>query len=676
MKPPSPLRSLTPKGRSVASGRPGATDMRLGVCYYPEHWPEAWWAEDARQMVALGLRQVRIGEFAWSRIEPVPGRFDWAWLDRAIDTLAAAGLEVVLGTPTATPPKWLVDRDPSMLAVGADGRVRAFGSRRHYDFSSDAYLAEAVRITRAMAERYGRHPAVIAWQTDNEYGCHDTVLSFSANAQARFRRWLQARYGSIDALNTAWGTAFWSQEVASFDAIDAPIGAVTEAHPAQRLDYRRFASDEVLRFNRAQCDVLRALSPGRTLTHNAMLFFTEYDHHALAADLDVMAWDSYPLGALENFWFDAATQQRWLRTGHPDFAAFHHDLYRGMSKQPFWVMEQQPGPVNWGRWNPAPAPGMVRLWTWEAFAHGADVVSYFRWRQAPFAQEQMHAGLQTPDRMPDLGAEEARAVADELLRVEPQACARAAVALVFDYPSLWAMQVQPQGADENPLRVAFDAYSALRSLGLDVDVVGPAADLSDYALIVLPAQAIVDEPLVRALLASRAQIVLYPRSGAKEITLRIPEGLPPGPLRRLIDLRVTRVESLRPKARVRFIWNGRAHEAERWREFVQAAPHVAVEARFDDGHPALLRQGRTRYVAARGDAAFERRLLEAAALDAGLAPVRLPEGLRLRRRGDLLFVINYGHAAQQLRVPQAQWLVGTAKVPAHGVSIARRRSAP
>jgi beta-galactosidase len=651
--------------------------MRLGVCWYPEQWPQAWWADDARQMAALGIRQVRIAEFAWSRIEPEPGRFDWDWLDRAVQTLADAGLAVVMGTPTATPPKWLVDRDPEMLAVGADGRRRAFGSRRHYDLSSDRYRAEACRITRALAERYGRHPALIAWQTDNEYGCHDTVLSYSPQAVRCFRLWLRARYGTVEALNAAWGNAFWSQEVRSFDEIDAPIATVTEAHPAQRLDYRRFASDEVARFNRAQCQILRAHSPGRPITHNFMLFFTEFDHRAVAADLDFASWDSYPLGALESFWFSADEKQRWLRSGHPDFAAFHHDLYRGMSRNaPFWVMEQQPGPVNWGAWNPAPAAGMVRLWTWEALAHGAEVVSYFRWRQAPFAQEQMHAGLQTPDRRLDVGAHEVRAVARELARVPDRPSRPARVALLFDYESVWAVQVQPQGADENALRIAFDAYSALRSLGLDVDIVGAADDLQGYALIVLPAQAIVTAPLVDALAATAAQIVLYPRSGAKEAALRIPDGLPPGLLRRLIDLRVTRVESLRPGVRLGLQWLATRHQATRWRESVEAGPGVAVEARFDDGTPALMRQGRTRYLAARVEPALERTLLEQAAHDAGLAPVRLPDGLRLRRRGDLLFALNYSDRAHTIEVPHARWLIGGERIPAHGLGVAQHHVAP
>ena len=648
--------------------------MRLGVCYYPEHWPEAWWAEDARQMVALGLRQVRIGEFCWSRVEPQAGVWDWGWLDRAVQVLADAGLQIVMCTPTAAPPKWLVDADPSMLAVGADGQPRRFGSRRHYDFSSDVYLAQAQRITRAVAERYGQHPAVVAWQIDNEYGCHDTVVSYSAQAMQRFRGWLRARYGDVHALNEAWGNVFWSQEYSSFDAVDSPAGTVTEANPAHRLDYQRFASDEVMRFNRTQCHLLSRLSHGRALVHNFMQLFIGFDHHAVAADLDVASWDSYPLGALEMFWFSDADKQRWLRTGHPDFAAFHHDLYRGMSRKPFWVMEQQPGPVNWAAWNPAPAPGMVRLWTWEAFAHGADVVSYFRWRQAPFGQEQMHAGLYTPDRRLDVGGVEAAAVAAELPLVPDEPTHPAAVALVFDYAGLWLLDVQRQGADYNGLQLVFEAYSALRSLGLDIDIVPPGASLTRYALVVLPAVPLVTGALLTELQASTAQLVLYPRAGSKLSAVSIPPGLPPGGLRALIDLRVQRVESLRPGV-VCHVRLGRERQAcTRWRETLESGPGVRVLARFaDDSAPALVQQGRTRYLAGWFSEALQRRVLEKAAADAGLVPVRLPPGFRIRRRGQLLFASNYNPHPHTLHVPQADWLVGQATIPAHGVGIARRR---
>ncbi|PZP08158.1 MAG: beta-galactosidase, partial [Sphingomonas hengshuiensis] len=237
--------------------------MRLGCCYYPEHWPEEWWADDATRMAEMGLSRVRIGEFAWSRIEPTPGRYDWDWLDRAIATLHAAGLGVILGTPTATPPKWLVDAMPDMLAIDADGRPRRFGSRRHYCFSHAGYRAECARIVAALAERYGNHPAVVAWQIDNEYGCHDTAISYSDAAAAGFRRWLAERYGTVEALNTAWGNVFWSMEYRTFAEIAPPHLTVTEANPAHRIDWRRFASDEVVSFNRVQVDIVRAASPER-----------------------------------------------------------------------------------------------------------------------------------------------------------------------------------------------------------------------------------------------------------------------------------------------------------------------------------------------------------------------------------------------------------------------------
>jgi beta-galactosidase len=363
--------------------------MKLGCCYYPEHWPEAMWAEDARRMREMGLRLVRIGEFAWSRIEPEPGTFDWGWLDRAIETLHTAGLKVILGTPTATPPKWLIDRMPDMVAIDEQGRPRGFGSRRHYCFSHQEYRAECRRIVTALAQRYGTHPAIVMWQTDNEYGCHDTVLSFSEAAASAFRGWLSARYDTPQALNTAWGNVFWSMEYRSFAEVDPPHLTVTEANPAHWLDYRRFASDQVTRFNREQVAIIRSHSPGRDITHNFMGFFTEFDHHDVGRDIDVATWDSYPLGFLEQFWFSAQEKADYLRQGHPDIAAFHHDLYRGCSGGRWGVMEQQPGPVNWARFNPAPLPGMVTLWTLEACAHGAEFTSYFRWRQAPFAQEQM-----------------------------------------------------------------------------------------------------------------------------------------------------------------------------------------------------------------------------------------------------------------------------------------------
>ncbi|MEM1050406.1 MAG: beta-galactosidase, partial [Pseudomonadota bacterium] len=268
-----------------------------GVCYYPEHWPEDLWSEDAARMAAAGLRFVRIGEFAWARLEPQPDVFQFDWLDRAIDCLASADLKIVLGTPTATPPRWMLDRYPDMLALDGEGRPRRFGSRRHYCFSHAGYREECRRIATVLAERYGGDTRIAAWQIDNEYGCHDTVLSYSDAARGAFRAWLAERYGSVDALNRAWGNVFWSMDYAAFDEIDLPMLTVTEPNPAHVMAFRRFSSDQVVRFNRAQADVLRSLSRA-PLIHNYMGRVLSFDHFAVGADLDSASWDSYPLGFL------------------------------------------------------------------------------------------------------------------------------------------------------------------------------------------------------------------------------------------------------------------------------------------------------------------------------------------------------------------------------------------
>jgi beta-galactosidase len=624
--------------------------MKLGVCYYPEHWPENLWADDARRMAEIGISHVRIGEFAWSRIEPAPGRFEWDWLDRAIETLAAAGLKIVLGTPTATPPKWLVDRMPDMIAHDAQGQPRRFGSRRHYCFSHAGYAAECDRIVTTVSQRYGQHPAVVAWQTDNEYGCHDTAISYSDAASAAFRVWLADKYGTAERLNPAWGNVFWSMEYGSFAEVDLPNLTVTVPNPAHELDFRRFSSDQVVRFNRHQAQIIRAHSPGRDVVHNFMGFFTQFDHHAVGADLNVASWDSYPLGFLEQFWFSAEEKRAYARQGHPDIAAFHHDLYRGCQKDGrWWVMEQQPGPVNWARYNPAPLDGMVRLWTLEAMAHGAELVSYFRWRQAPFAQEQMHSGLLRPDSSEAEGATEARQAALDISALPERGPAPRSVALVFDYASAWVTDIMPHGRGFSALRIAFEYYSALRRRGLDIDIVPPGADLSGYKLIVVPCQPIVEPDLVEALEASRAQVIIGAATGSKTADFAIPPALPPGPLAKVLPLRVTRVETLRGDPCL-------------WLE--------QVEGGSATGTPNHYAHGRFHYLAQYpADAMLDGVLPEVAAA-AGLDLVQLPEGVRLRRSANLIFAFNY--ASEQRTLPEGvigQLVLGNATLKPAGVAI-------
>jgi beta-galactosidase len=644
--------------------------MKLGVCYYPEHWPEADWPDDARMMRSLGLTMVRIGEFAWSRIEPAPGRFDWGWLDRAISVLADAGLGIVLCTPTATPPKWLVDLRPEILPHDEHGRPRRFGSRRHYCFSSRAYRNESRRITEALAGRYGEHPAVIMWQTDNEYGHHGSDESFSADAITAFREWLADRYGTVDALNTAWGTVFWSQEYSAFAEVDPPQATVTEANPSHRLDWRRFCSDQMCAFNREQVEIIRMLSPRRPVTHNFIGDFTRLDHHKIGRDLDYATWDSYPIGLLSEGRALKAEKVRRLQFGDPDFAAFNHDVFRACS--PKWgIMEQQPGPVNWASYNAAPASGMVRLWTWEAFARGAEFVSYFRWRQAPFAQEQMHAGLLAPDRSVQPVCSEILQVTEEISRLGPLGRTKSKIGLLIDYPSLWQLEIQPQGNRNGPLWPARTCYKACRMLGQTIDILFPDHDLEGYDLILVPALTIMSPPLAEKLANSGAAILATPLTGAREESGRTASPVPPGAIAGLLQTRVQSFESLPEDACFEVRTALGALTGHVWRERIETS--AQVQAWFADGSPAQIVSGNFHYLAFWPDEASWLTLLRQFFERLQVPHCDMGPDLRLVQADNITFAFNYGPEtedieARDFRPSGAIWLIGEARLGPGGVA--------
>lgn len=650
----------------------------LGVCYYPEHWPENLWQQDAEEMKALGLEFVRIGEFAWSRIEPSRGDFHFEWLDRAIETLASAGLKIVFGTPTATPPKWLIDENPDILPASPDGKtVRGFGSRRHYDFSSETYLREAKRITDILTRRYGKTDAIVGWQTDNELCCHDTAISGSPAALAAFRQWCLEKYGSIEALNEAWGNVFWSMEYASFETIELPFGAVTETNPSHQLAYRRFASDQVLHFHREMVKTIREHAPGKWVTHNFIPKEDLYvDAYGLGEDLDIASYDNYPLGRSDIAFADepASLMQRYMRTGHPDFASFYHDTTRSFAGGAYWVMEQQPGPVNWAPHNPRPAPGMVRFWSLEAFAHGADCVSYFRWRQAPFAQEQMHAGLKRPDNSKATAWSEVEQVRKELesLALQDQHKRKADIALVTGVEALWVSDIERQGAGYDFRKVEFEYYSALRQLGLSVDFVSKNAALDHYKVIVVPCLPIVDTSFVERCKQAGATLMFGPRSGAKTTEFAIPENLAPGALQELVNVQVLSVETLRPDCPEPIHWDSRTYEAHSWSEELRLGEGAEVVATYDDGSPATAKQDKTYYLATLSCPEFLRDFMEHVCREAGLATRRLPPDMRLCERGDLVFAFNYADRPQAIPgISRETFLLGGPVVGPRDVAVWR-----
>lgn len=630
----------------------------LGVCYYPEHWPEAMWAKDAKEMRELGLRYVRIGEFAWSKIESSEGKYTFAWLDRAIETLSNAGLEVIMCTPTATPPKWLVDKYPDILPVDINtGVTRGFGSRRHYDFSSENYFREAMRISKVLAKRYGEHPAICGWQTDNEIACHDTTHSGSFAAKIAFQNWCLARYQTIDKLNTDWGTIFWSMEYQNFTQIELPILAVTETHPAHQLAFRRFSSDQVIKFHNSMIKIIRQYAPNRFVTHNFIpMVDTQTDNYALAEHLDFVSYDNYPLGRSDLFFADKPAKEfkPYMRTGHPDFASYDFDQSRGISKKNFWIMEQQPGPVNWANHNPRPEKGMVRLWSWQAFAHGADCVCYFRWRQAPFAQEQMHAGVKRNDNSKSAAWVEIEKIRDELESVEfsIDAPVQAKVAIISGTVNQWVSEIERQGDSYNHQQTEFSYYSALRQLGLAVDFISTDNDFSQYDLIVAPCLPIVNDAFITKCQQAKAHIVFGPRSGGKTDELSLAPNLPPGKLQTLLPIKVLSTETIRPDCSEQLTYKDNIFESRCWREELEISKEVIVDAYYHDKSPAVVRHGNTSYIATLTCDDFLIELLEHLTNELDIATIKLPKDMRLVYRGDSAYVFNYAGYEQKFPEPK------------------------
>jgi len=642
----------------------------LGVCYYPEHWPQSLWEDDARRMADVGISFVRIGEFAWSKLEPRPGELHFDWLVESMNVLGRHGLQVILGTPTATPPRWMIDKHPDMLAVDVEGRVRGFGSRRHYCFSHLGYREECRRITQLLTDKVGQHPALAGWQTDNEYGCHDTVRSYSKAAEAGFRHWLAVRYGTVDALNAAWGNVFWSMEYNSFAQVDLPHLAVTEVNPNAALDFRRFSSDQVAAFNKVQFDVMKAARPDLPVIHNFMGRFTEFDHYDVAKTLDVASWDSYPLGHLDVSSESEEVKAQYFRQGEPDAQGLQHDIYRAVGRGRWWIMEQQPGPVNWASYNPDPLPGMARLWAWEAFAHGAEVVSYFRWRQYHSAQEQMHAGLLRPDNEPAPAYHEARQVSEEVKAIGIGGhAAKARVAIVYDYQSEWAWRIQPQAKDFSHHAHVRATYVPFRKRGVDVDILSPQTDdFSGYDIVVIPALFAWNEALCTAIGNFDGHLLIGPRSGAKNGNFTIPEGLPPDLPQNLLDAKVIRVDSTSPAHEVPVRGGGAVRH---WRERLETRAEVVMEDAED--FPVLVAQGKLHYLAASGDRALMQRIVDYLIDEAGLPTLNLPAGVRCRVRDGFRIYFNYSNAAATL-VPasdEAGYAIGDGAIPAAGVSVAR-----
>jgi beta-galactosidase len=460
--------------------------MYIGVDYYPEHWPEERWAYDADRMRDAGFNVVRLAEFAWQRFEPVEGRFEFEWLDKALATLKSRGISAILGTPTAVAPVWLDRKYPETAAENNQGRRLTWGVRKANCPTSPAYRLLSERITRAMAAHYASNPAVIGWQTDNEF---DGPICYCHGCVVDFQDWLHKRHGSIEALNAAWGTHFWGHAYSAFAEIGAPEN-LDHYNPGLCLDWLRHHTWRTVRFQHEQVRVLRELCPNHFVTHNFMAFGNrDVNGFELARDLDFASVDVYPI---------------WSDQSIPYEAAAAGDLTRGLKRKNYWVMESTAGPCGWGAFGRDPFPGEIRKVAFQQVAHGSDNHVWFRWRACTAGREQYWHGLLGHDGKPLRRYAEAGATARDLHKLASKLAGttvRADVAIVFDYDSRWAVRIQP-GYDGNDVQQALMRYHAAAfRAGVNVDIVSAQADLSAYKAVFAPDLHVLPDALATRLCA-------------------------------------------------------------------------------------------------------------------------------------------------------------------------------
>jgi beta-galactosidase len=632
----------------------GNTAIWYGGDYNPEQWPEEVWSEDARLMGEAKVNLVSLGIFSWAKIEPREGEFDFGWLDRVMDTLHGAGVRVDLATATASPPPWLTHRYPEVLPVTESGVRLAIGSRQQYCPSSPVYRRLAARLTSAIAERYSGHPALEMWHINNEYGCHLSRCYCEVSAQS-FREWLQRKYGSVDELNSAWGTAFWSQQYSEFAEVQPPRQAPYSHNPAQLLDFDRFSSDELLVLYRAEAAIVRAATPGTLVTTNFMGFFKPVDYWSWASEVDVISDDCYP---------DPVDPES------PARAAMAHDLMRSLrGGQPWLLMEQATSAVNWRPWNAAKQPGQMAAGSAQAIARGADGILFFQWRQSVSGAEKFHSGM-----VPHAGTNSRvwREVTELGTALEGMVdvagtTVPASVAVVFEWDSWWSIEQPDLPGNLNYVDGVFAWYQALFDRNVVVDFVRGGSDLSRYDVVIVPSLFAASEATLRNLAqygASGGTLLVTYQTGITDERARITADGYLGALQATLGIRVEEFAPLaqpdrRGAAAVEpptiALAGSLSGLGSLWSEYVHCTD-AEVESTFASGPlsgwPAITRSGRSWYAATLPDGPLIGALLERALTTAGVRFDPADSSVERVVRGDWEFEID--HTTQAVRVTRSE----------------------
>jgi beta-galactosidase len=659
----------------------GAPSLLLGAAWYPEQWPESRWDADLGLMEAANIHLVRVGEFAWSTMEPEEGHYDFDWLDRAIALAAKHHIVVVMGTPTDAPPAWLTQKYPDTLRVNLDGSRDEHGNRRQFSYTSPRYRELCRDIVERMAQRYGHNRDVIGWQIGNEF----TDDSYDTYTKHEFQQWLRRKYVTLDALNSHWTTPYWSQTYTAWDQI--PLED-THGNPGLLHDHKRFVSDVWRYFEVNQIDVLRPRIDARqfiTTNIGGLGWSDHWDHYEIAKPLDLASWDDYVGEGQLQPYKDGAM----------------HDLIRGLNRKNFWVMETQPGYVNWAPVSNMLNRGEVRRMAWAAVGHGADAIAYWQWRDALNGQEEYHGALVGPDGNPLPVYSEIREIGEEFARLGSKlegTSPVSEVAILHDYDSRWAIDFQLHSAGYDQQKVLLDYYRPLRNLAQSIDIVSPYAPLDSYKLVVAPSLNVIPRALAAHLLQyarNGGHLVLGPRSGMKDAYNALDPHRQPGPLEPALGGRVEQLYALDKSVAASGEWGDASVDV--WAEALSArSAQTQVLMRYGksngwlDGQPAAITRqvgnGRITYIGGLLDPATMDRAAQWMISDSGVQPVfgSLPGGVEVCRRtgeGRTIFILlNESDHAIEVKLPHPmqellakRGSVDAVTLPVQGVEVLEER---
>ncbi len=635
-----------------------------GADYYPEQWldrPEILEA-DLEMMVKARVNLVTLGVFAWAMEEPEEGVFRFDWLRERLDALHARGIRVLLATPSGARPNWLAEKYPEVQRVGEDRRRNLPGMRMNHCYTSPVYRRLTQRIDTELARRFARHPAVVGWHISNEYHgeCHCPLC------QEAFRGWLQRRYGTLERLNAAWWTGFWSKHYTDWRQIASPSSLGERALPALRVDWLRFVTDQTRDFMSMEVEAVRPFNPVLPVTTNMIGRLIEIDTPRFRDLLDVAALDIYPEWGSGD---DAAVA---------DAAAMEHDLTRCLLDKPYLLLETTPSMTNWQAVGQPKRPGMHMLCAMQAIAHGADAFMMFQWRKARGGFEKFHGAVVSHDGRDDTRV--FREVAETGARLArlgelKGSVTHAQAALIFDWNNRWAIGAckgPREGID--PDGEALAHYRALAALGIDVDVIDSEHGLDDYRLVCAPMlymlKSGVAERLERFVCGGGTLLMTCFSALTDESDLCFDTGAP-GPLRKLLGLRVEELDTLYPhqRNRVRFAPDGplggmEAAECDFWCEILHAetAETAAVyESDYYRGMPAVTRNrfgdGEAWYLGTRLGLDALRKVHASLSARAGIAlqASGLSKGVRVHCREKdgvrYLFLLNFGDEPGNATIP-------------------------